>query len=259
MIDLQGKKALVTGGGTGIGRSIALGMAEAGADVVVHYGKNREGAEEVVRLIEGFDCKSRSVQADVLKSGDIDKLAAETAAFFNEELDILVNNAGHMVQRATIEEMSEELWHKVIDVNVTSTFLVTKAVLPLLKAAKKEGGIGGKVVNMTSVAAHNGGGPGASAYAASKAAVLTYSKALAKELAPSHITVNAVSPGFIGNTPFHNTFSTAEGRTNTVKSIPLQRGGEPEDVAGAVLYLVSDLAGFLTGETIEINGGMYMR
>ncbi|MCT8139261.1 glucose 1-dehydrogenase [Anaerobacillus sp. CMMVII] len=253
MIDLQGKKALVTGGGTGIGRGIALALAKAGADVVVHYGSNAKGAEEVVRLIEDMGRQSLAVQGDVLKKDDITAFMKETAAFFNHELDILVNNAGHLVQRAPVEEMSEELWHRIMDVNVTSTFLVSQQAIPLMKTTK------GKIVNMTSIAAHNGGGPGAAAYAASKAAVLTFSKALAKELAPHSITVNAVSPGFIGQTPFHDTFTTSEGRVNTVNSIPLKREGNPDDVAGAVLYLVSDLANYLTGETIEINGGMYMR
>lgn len=253
MIDLTGKKALVTGGGTGIGKSIALKLAEAGADVIVHYGSNRSGAEEVVKDIQNMGRKAVSIQADVLKSSEIESLLKETAEFCSGGLDILVNNAGHLIQRSTIEEMSEELWHKIMDVNVTSTFLVTQKAIPLMKEK------GGKIVNMASLAAHNGGGPGAAAYAASKAAILTLSKGLAKELAPYQIHVNAVSPGFIDDTPFHTNFNTEEGRMTAVKGIPLQRGGKPDDVAGAVLYLVSDLGSFLTGETIEINGGMFMR
>ncbi|MBS4208861.1 glucose 1-dehydrogenase [Bacillus sp. FJAT-50079] len=253
MIDVTGKKALVTGGGTGIGRSIALKLAEAGADVVVHYGSNRTGAEEVVKEIEQMGRKALAVQADVLKSNEIEALLKETETFFSGKLDILVNNAGHLVQRSSIEEMSEELWHKIIDVNVTSTFLVTQKAIPLMKEN------GGKIVNMASLAAHNGGGPGAAAYAASKAAIFTLSKGLAKELSAYNINVNTVSPGFIDETPFHTVFNTEEGRKNSVKQIPLNRGGKPEDVAGAVLYLVSDVSRFLTGETIEINGGMFMR
>lgn len=253
MINLEGKKALVTGGGTGIGRGIALKLAEAGADIVVHYGSNSTGADEVVNEIKRMGRKAKAVQGDVLLKGDIIRVLEETKGFFEGSLDILVNNAGHLVQRSPVEEMSEELWHKIMDVNVTSTFLVSQQAIPLMK------GNGGSIVNMTSVAAHNGGGPGAAAYAASKAAVLTFSKALAKELASYSITVNAVSPGFIGDTPFHNTFTTEEGRINAVKGILQQRAGKPEDVAGAVLYLVSELGSYLTGETIEINGGMYMR
>ncbi|KHF41325.1 SDR family NAD(P)-dependent oxidoreductase [Halalkalibacter okhensis] len=253
MIDLKGKRALVTGGGTGIGRGIALSLAEAGADVVVHYGSNKKGAEEVVELIKARGQKALAVQGDVLIKKEVVSFMGEATTFFQQRLDILVNNAGHLVQRASIEEMPEELWHKIFDVNVTSAFLVSQQAISFMKEN------GGKIINMTSIAAHNGGGPGAAAYAASKAAVLTFSKALAKELASYNITVNAVSPGFIGNTPFHDTFTTKEGRTNAVKGIPLQREGNPADVAGAVLYLASDLADYLTGETIEINGGMFMR
>lgn len=253
MINLTGKKALVTGSGTGIGKGIALKLAEAGADVVIHYNSNREGAEEVVQQIKEMGRNSIAVQADVLKSDDIVQLLEKTADFCAGKLDILVNNAGHLVGRSSVEEMSEEHWHKVMDVNATSTFLVTKYAIPLMKEA------GGKIVNMASLAAHNGGGPGASVYGAAKAAVVTFSKALAKELAPYHINVNTLSPGFIDNTPFHYTFNTAEGRDSAVKGIPLQRGGEPEDVAGATLYLVSDLASFITGENIEINGGVFMK
>jgi 3-oxoacyl-[acyl-carrier protein] reductase len=253
MLNLKEKKALVTGGGTGIGRGIALALAEAGADVIVHYGQNKNGADEVVEQIKDLGRNAIAIQADVLEEEQIKGLMDEAASFFDNKIDILVNNAGHLVQRATIEEMSTELWHKVMDVNVTSTFLVTKYALPLMKED------GGRIVNMSSLAAHNGGGPGASAYAASKGAVMTLSKALAKELAGYAINVNAVSPGFIDNTPFHQTFSTPEARENSVKSIPIGRGGESADVAGAVLYLVSDLGNFITGETIEINGGMFMR
>ncbi len=252
-MNLEGKKALVTGGGTGIGRGIALKLAEAGADLVVHYGSNRTGAEEVVEMITKMGRKAKAVQGDVLLKEDIIQVLGKTKEFFGGTLDVLVNNAGHLVQRSPVEVMSEELWHKIMDVNVTSTFLVSQIAIPLMKEN------GGSIVNMTSVAAHNGGGPGAAAYAASKGAVLTFSKALAKELAPHNITVNAISPGFIGDTPFHDTFTTEEGRINAVKGIPMQRAGKPEDVAGAVLFLVSELGSYLTGETIEINGGMYMR
>lgn len=253
MIDLVAKKAIVTGGGTGIGKGIALALAEAGADVVVHYGSNRQGAEEVVNYLIEKGQKGVAIKADLLKQEEIYTFMQQASSFFNGEIDILVNNAGHLVERSTVEEMPVELWHKIMDVNVTSAFSVSKQAIPLMKHG------GASIINMTSVAAHNGGGAGASAYAASKAAVLAFSKALAKELAPFHIRVNAVSPGFIGETPFHRTFTSPEGQENTIKGIPLQRAGLPKDVAGAVLYLASNLADFVTGETIEINGGMYMR
>ncbi|MFA9560577.1 SDR family NAD(P)-dependent oxidoreductase [Evansella sp. AB-rgal1] len=253
MINLKGKKALVTGAGTGIGREIALMLGEAGANVAVHYGSNRSGAEEVVEKIKSFGQKAIAVKGDVLVKDEIVSFVKEAADFFGNQIDILVNNAGHMVQRTPIEEMSEELWHKVMDVNVTSAFLVSQQTIPYMKEN------GGKIVNMSSLAGHNGGGPGAVAYAASKGAVSTFSKGLAKELAPYKINVNVVAPGLIGETPFHDTFNTKENRANTVKGIPLQREGVPYDVAGAVLYLASDLSDFLTGETIDINGGVNMR
>ncbi|GAA0376220.1 glucose 1-dehydrogenase [Bacillus horti] len=252
-VDLTGKKALVTGGGTGIGRGIAIGLAEAGADVVVHYGSNVSGAEETVAEIQKLGRQARAVQGNVKHKKEITSLMQEVEQFAQGKLDILVNNAGHLVQRSSVEEMSEELWHSIMDVNVTSTFLVSQQAIRLMKSH------GGTIVNMSSVAAHNGGGPGAAAYAASKGAVLTFSKGLAKELAPYNIRVNTVSPGFIGETPFHDTFTTEEGRRNTVKGIPLGREGRPKDVLGAVLYLVSELGEYITGETIEINGGLFMR
>ncbi|MDG5786217.1 glucose 1-dehydrogenase [Evansella sp. AB-P1] len=253
MIDLTGKKAFVTGGGTGIGREIALMLGEAGADVVVHYGKNKAGAEEVVEKIKGFGSNAFAVQGNVLIKDEIVSFMKDVSQFYNGELDILVNNAGDKVSRTPIEEMSEEHWHKVMDVNVTSTFLVTQQAIPLMKEK------GGKMINMSSLAGYDGGGPGAAAYAASKAAIATFSKGLAKELAPYKINVNTVAPGLIGDTPFHDRFTTDESRMNTVKTIPLKREGTPFDVAGAVLYLASNLSDFLTGETIDINGGVNMR
>ncbi|RAP75579.1 SDR family NAD(P)-dependent oxidoreductase [Paenibacillus montanisoli] len=253
-IDLSGKAALVTGAGGGIGRAIAVKLASAGASVALNYLNSREAAEEAVAAIRANGGTAVAIQADVSKAEEAARLVEEAERAFGRPVDLLINNAGHLVQRLPNEEMTEELYGRVMDVNLKSAVFVTKAVIPGMKAAG-----GGCIVNMTSVAAHNGGGPGASIYAASKAAVLAYTKGLAKELAASGIRVNSISPGFIGNTAFHATFTPAAAREATIQSIPMRREGTPEDVAGVALFLVSDLSAYLTGETIEVNGGMYMR
>ncbi|MEC0212370.1 SDR family NAD(P)-dependent oxidoreductase [Paenibacillus ehimensis] len=253
-IDLTGKIALVTGSNAGIGRAIAIALAAGGAKVGVNCLRNVAQGEETVAAIRAAGGEAVLVQADVTDAAEIDRLVSEVERAFGGTVDILVNNAGHLVKRQPNIDMTEELYQQIMDVNLKSTVFMCKRVLPGMKAKGA-----GRIINMSSVAAHNGGGPGSSIYAASKAAVSAYSKGLAKEAASSGITVNLVSPGFIGNTMFHSTFTTDEARKATVAGIPLQREGTPEDVAGAVLYLASDLASYLTGETIEINGGMMMR
>ncbi|MFE4569633.1 SDR family NAD(P)-dependent oxidoreductase [Paenibacillus chitinolyticus] len=253
-IDLTGKIALVTGSNAGIGRAAAIALAAHGAKVGINCLSNTAQGEEVVETIRAAGGEAVLVQADVTDIAQIDRLVSEVEAAFGGTVDILVNNAGHLVQRVPNAEMTEDMYTRIMDVNFKSTVFMCKRVLPGM-AAKGSG----RIVNMTSVAAHNGGGPGSSIYAASKGAVMAYAKGLAKEAAGSGITVNNVSPGFIGNTMFHATFTTDTARQATINGIPLQREGTPEDVAGAVLYLASDLASYLTGETIEVNGGMMMR
>ncbi|GLI09911.1 3-oxoacyl-ACP reductase [Paenibacillus tyrfis] len=253
-IDLTGKVALVTGSNAGIGRAIAIALAANGAKVGVNCLRNVAQGEETVAAIRAAGGEAVLVQADVTDAAEIDRLVSEVERAFGGTVDILVNNAGHLVKRQPNVDMTEQLYQQIMDVNLKSTVFMCKRVLPGMKAKGA-----GRIINMSSVAAHNGGGPGSSIYAASKAAVSAYSKGLAKEAAPSGITVNLVSPGFIGSTMFHATFTTDEARKATINGIPLQREGTPDDVAGAVLYLASDLASYLTGETIEINGGMMMR
>ncbi|MEK3883277.1 3-oxoacyl-ACP reductase family protein [Paenibacillus sp. PL2-23] len=253
-INLTGKVALVTGASGGIGRGVAIELARQGAKVAVNYLSSVQGAEETVAAIQAIGGEAVAIRADVTDVAQINDMVAQVEKAFGAPIDILVNNAGHLVQRLANAEMTEELYNKIMDVNMKSTVFVSKAVIP---GMKKLGG--GRIVNLTSIAAHNGGGPGASIYAASKAAVLSYSKGLAKELAADGILVNAISPGFIGGTAFHATFTPDAARQATIQGIPLKREGTPEDVAGAVLYLVSELSSYLTGETIEINGGMFMR
>ncbi|WP_020619089.1 SDR family NAD(P)-dependent oxidoreductase [Paenibacillus daejeonensis] len=253
-IDLKGNIALVTGASGGIGRAVARMLAASGAQVAVNYLNNQEGAEATVADIAADGGTAKAFQADVTDIGQIESLVQAVEDTWGAPVSLLVNNAGHLVERLANEEMSESLYTRVLDVNLKSTVFVSKAVIPGMKAAG-----GGRIVNLTSVAAHNGGGPGASIYAASKAAVIAYTKGLAKELAGSGILVNALSPGFIGQTAFHATFTPDAARKATVAGIPLGREGTPEDVAGAALYLCSDLSSYVTGETIEINGGMFMR
>ncbi|WP_028549382.1 SDR family NAD(P)-dependent oxidoreductase [Paenibacillus sp. UNC451MF] len=251
---LKGKIALVTGSNAGIGRAIAILLAANGASVGVTYLNNKDQGEATVALIREAGGKAELFQADVTNIEQIDALVCGVEASFGGKVDILVNNAGHLIERCPNSDMNEALYDQIMNVNLKSTVFMCKRVLP----GMKEKGAG-RIVNMSSIAAHNGGGPGASIYAASKAAVLSYSKGLAKEVAGDGITVNIVSPGFIGQTAFHATFTSDEARKATVNGIPLKREGTPDDVAGAVLYLVSDLGSYLTGESIEINGGMFMR
>ncbi|TBL75174.1 SDR family NAD(P)-dependent oxidoreductase [Paenibacillus thalictri] len=253
-IDLTGQIALVTGASGGIGQAIAIDLAACGADIAVNYLSNRDGAEQTAAKIRELGRKAVIIQADVTKEDEIASLVKQTEEALGGTVDILINNAGHLVERRTIETMTLDLYSKVMNVNLLSTVFVSKAVIPGMKAKKS-----GVIINMSSLAAHNGGANGASVYAASKGAVLSLSKGLAKELAPHGIRVNVVSPGFIEETKFHSTFTSEEGRIASIKSVPLGRGGVPQDVSGAVVYLVSPLAAYLTGESIEINGGMFMR
>ena len=246
--DLSNTTALVTGGGVGIGRRIALRLAQAGAHVAVSYRTHEPDPELVTAL--GSDAVI--VQLDATSETDVAALARTIAERFST-LDVLVNNVGGLVRRATLGDLDVELWRTVMAVNVDSTYLVTRALLPLITRGR------GRVINMASLAGHNGGGPGALAYATSKAAIFGFTRALAREVAPDGITVNALAPGFIEETPFHDTFTSAEAKAATIAAIPLRRAGNPEDVASAVQWLASTDSGFVTGSVIDINGGQYFR
>lgn len=254
MFELTGRRALVTGAGHGIGAAIATGLAEAGADVVVHFGHSAEAAATVVARIEALGRKVTAIGADVTDTAEVERLVAETVGFLGG-LDVLVCNAGHLIGRVPVADMTDEHFAAVVDVNLTATFRCVRAAWPHLVAA----GTAGRVVTMASLAAHNGGGPGSVAYAAAKAGVVGMTKGLAKELAPHGVTVNALAPGFIADTAFHNTFTPPEAQAGMVASLPLKRAGTVTDVAGAVCYLASDAAGFVTGSTVDIDGGAWFR
>jgi 3-oxoacyl-[acyl-carrier protein] reductase len=250
-LDLTGKVALVTGAGSGIGRATAIALAEAGAAVAINYHRNEAGAEAAKQEIIASGARAITVQADVTKSADVNRMVESTVAAFGP-IDILVNNAGSLVERLRLLELTEERWDEVIDLNLKSAFLCAKAVAPSMIERKF-----GVIVNVTSIAGRNGGALGSIHYSTAKGGMITFTKGLAKELAPLGVRVNAVSPGVI-DTPFHEQFSTPEAMRNFTNIIPLGRVGKSEEIARTVVYLASDAASFVIGENIEINGGMLM-
>jgi len=242
------KLVIVTGGGRDIGRSISLRFAAEGAKVVINYRSDEAAAQDTLAAVEAAGGTALLHRADVTKSDAVAGLIAAAAEFGGGTIDVLVNCAGGMVARKTLADMDEAFFDTVMDLNFKSAFLVTKAALPHL--AK-----GSAIVNLSSQAARDGGGPGASIYAASKGAMTTLTRSWAKELGPQGIRVNALCPGLIG-TSFHDTFSKPEGRAATAGNTPLRREGHPDEVAAAVAFLASEDAAFLTGLNMDINGGL---
>lgn len=246
--NLKGRVAIVTGAGSGIGRAAAISLARSGAAVVVNYLKSEQGAHETVAEIQALRRNAFAVRADVTMLGDVSQLVLTTLEYFGR-IDILVNNAGSLVQRTGIEECSEALWEAVMAVNVKSVFLCSQAVIPHLRRQQ-----GGRIINISSLAAQTGGLGGALPYASAKGAVNSFTKGLARELAPDKITVNAIAPGII-NTPFLTKFSQPETLQKVINETPLRRAGTPEEVAELITYLASDEAAFITGEIFAIDGG----
>lgn len=247
---LKGKVAVVTGGGRDIGKSVSKKLAAEGAKVAINYFNNASEAEATLSEIQEAGGTAICVRGDMTKQEDVDRLVFETRQAFGNGVDILVNVAGGLVARKTIEEMDEAFFDKVMRLNVHSTFLATKAVVPHMKE-------GGSIINLASQAGRDGGGPGASAYATSKGAVMTLSRAWAKEFGPRGIRVNSLCPGMI-STSFHDTFSKDEVRKNVAAATPLRREGRPREVGDVVAYLASDEASFLTGLNMDVNGGLFM-
>jgi 3-oxoacyl-[acyl-carrier protein] reductase len=251
MGNLNGKRALVTGGGQGLGYSIVEHLLAAGADVAVHYFSSETGARELKSLAEQRSRRAEMFRADLTKETEA-AAVVDSAAKFLGGLDVLVNNAGDLVERRSIREVDTAFWERVINVNVTSMLWVTRAAVPWLETAGQA-----SIVNLSSLAGRKGGHPGSLAYSTAKGAVLTWTRALANELAPRGIRVNCVAPGLILGTRFHNTHTTEDSAKKTIEGIPLGRAGSPEDVARAVVYLASEFDGFITGATLDINGGVY--
>ena len=246
-IDLSGKKALVTGGGVGIGRGVVLALAGAGADVALTY-RSHDG-DAVAAEVRGMGRRGFAWTLDATDGAAVTE-TVDAAASALGGLDILVNNAGGLIARRAVRDMTGEHWRQVLDVNLSSAFYVTRAAL-------RHMGRGGRIVNISSQAGRNGGGSGAAAYATAKAGMDGLTRALAKELGPEGITANSIAPGLILETPFHETFTPPEGQRAAIAATPLGRPGNPADVAGAVLYLVSDLGSFSNGAVLDLNGGTY--
>lgn len=246
-MSFQGKTAIVTGGGRDIGRACAMRLAAQGARVAINYFSSAEGAKTAVGEIMSAGGEAFALKGDMTQPLDVAELVTETQVRFGDKIDILVHVTGGLVARKTVREMDVDHWNKVMALNTTSLFLAVKAVVPRMSA-------GGAIVALASQAGRDGGGPGAVAYASSKGAVMTMTRALAKELAPE-IRVNALCPGMI-DTDFHNIFTKPEVRANVAKATPLKREGTSEDCAELVAFLASDQAAFMTGNCVDINGGL---
>lgn len=242
---LAGKTAIITGGGRDIGRACAIRLAQEGANVAINYFSSSEGADSAVAEIKAAGGNAFALQGDLNTQAGVDALVNKAVADFGG-VDVLVNNTGGLIARKTIAEMSLEHWQAVMDLNLTSTFLMVKACLPHMKS--------GAIVNLASQAGRDGGGPGSVAYGASKGAVMTMTRGLAKELGPN-IRVNALCPGMI-DTDFHNIHTKPEVRKNVENATPLKRQGLPMDIANLVLFLACDESAFMTGTNVDINGGM---
>jgi 3-oxoacyl-[acyl-carrier protein] reductase len=249
--ELAGKVALVTGASSGIGRATAEALALAGASVAINYHRNEAGAEEARAQIVEAGGRAVIIQADVTRAADVRALVGRATGELGP-VDILVNNAGSLVERLRILELTEERWDEVINLNLKSAFLCSQAVAASMMERKA-----GAIINVSSIAGRNGGALGSIHYSTAKGGLITMTKGFAKELAPYNVRVNAVSPGVI-DTPFHEQFSTPETMKAYVGGIPLGRVGAPAEVAKVILFLASDAAGYISGETIEINGGMLM-
>ena len=244
---MRDKVAIVAGGGRDIGRATALALAGQGAKVVITYNVSSEGALSAVDVIKARGGDAIALRADLTNSSDVDAVVDKTLKTYGG-LDILVHVAGGLLARKTLADMDLAFWTQVMDVNLTSLFLFTKAAAPHLRD-------GGAIINFSSQAGRDGGGPGSLAYATSKGAVMTFTRGLAKELGP-RIRVNAVCPGMI-NTTFHDTFTKPEVRERVAGGAPLKREGTAEEVGDLVVYLASDRAAYITGACLDINGGTY--
>ncbi|MFN0197739.1 MAG: SDR family NAD(P)-dependent oxidoreductase [Planctomycetaceae bacterium] len=249
--DLNGRIALVTGAGVGIGQAVALKLAAAGAFVGLHCHQSREGAEQTLADIRQAGGDGIVLQADLndaaQATGIVDLLVAKQG-----RLDILVNNAGTPIERIKLEDCPLDLWKRILDINLTSAFIVTQRAIPHLR---KSGN--GAIVNNLSLSVQTGGANGAGPYAIAKGGLQVMTRTLARELAP-HVRTNAIMPGVI-ETRHHEQFSSPERMQQYRQETPLGRNGQAEEVADAVLFLASDASRFMNGALIDINGGRFLR
>lgn len=247
-MDLANKVAIVTGGARDIGRAVSEKLAACGAKVVVNYYSNPDAGKATVDAIQAAGGTAIAVAGDMTKQDDVANLVNEARKAFGETIDILVNVVGGLVARKSLKEMDEAFFETVLKLNITSTFLVAKSVVPHMPN-------GSAIINFASQAGRDGGGPGAAAYATSKGAVMTFTRSLAKELGPDNIRVNCVCPGMI-DTTFHDTFTKDEVRVKVAAGTPLRREGQSSEVADLVAYLASSESSFMTGTSLDINGGL---
>jgi 3-oxoacyl-[acyl-carrier protein] reductase len=246
-LSLQGRVALVTGGSRGIGRATALRLAELGANVLVNYARDEGAAAEVVREIDGLGVDALAFKADISSVAEAEELVRATKEEFGR-LDILVCNAG-VWEGAPVEEMTEELWDRVLDINLKGTWAICRAAVPLMK----EQGFG-RIVIVSSTAGQRGEA-NVSNYAASKGGQISFTKSLATELAPHGINVNSVAPGWVDTEMNEEVFADDNFRTRIEQTIPLGRIPSADDIARPIVFLCTDWARHITGEVLNVNGG----
>lgn len=248
-LNIENKVSIITGGSSGIGRVTALTLAEEGSKVVI-ADVNLEQAKKVVEEIKALGQEAVAMEVDVTSKVKVQKMVSQVMEKF-KKVDILINCAG-ILRFSPIEDLSEKDWNDILDVNLTGTFLCSQAVIKGMKKQKS-----GKIVNISSCAAKVGGVRAAASYSVSKAGVSNLTICLARELAPYKVNVNAISPAMI-DTPMTNQPEYGkEAQANFVKTIPLGLG-KPEDIANAILFLVSDRSRYITGEILDVNGGFVM-
>lgn len=243
----ENKVAIVAGGARDIGRAVSEKLASEGAKVVVNYCNSEAGARATVAAIANAGGTAVAVKGDMTVAADVANVVQVAQTNYGDAIDMLVNVVGGLVARKSLLEMDEAFFEHVMKLNVTSTFLTTKAVIPHM-------GEGSAIVNIASQAGRDGGGPGAAAYGTSKGAVMTFTRAMAKEFGPRNIRVNCVCPGMISTT-FHDTFTKDEVRANVAAGTPLRREGQAKEVADLVAYLASSESSFINGASLDINGG----
>ncbi|MCY4017174.1 MAG: 3-oxoacyl-ACP reductase FabG [Gammaproteobacteria bacterium] len=248
-MSIENKVAIVTGGSRDIGRAVAEKLAAGGAKVAFTWLNSASDGEATLAAIEGAGGTAISVRGDMTRRGDVENLVDRTREAFGGAIDILVNVAGGLVARKPLADMTEQFFEGVMKLNLTSAFLTAKAAVPHMAP-------GGAIINFSSQAGRDGGGPGALAYGTSKGALMTFTRGLAKELGPAGIRVNCVCPGMI-DTTFHDTFTKDEVRASVAAATPLRREGEAREVADLVAYLASPASSFITGASLDINGGLY--